>query len=71
MLKLYYKIFLLTKHCKFIKINRGIIVSRSLVHNGSYYFWYIDSKNKFKLLNIGCSYSKQEALFRYKVLMGR
>lgn len=71
MLKLYYKVYLfLFKKCRFIKVKRSIIISKSFV-NGGYYFWYIDSKNKLRLLNIGCSYTKEDALFRYKVLMGR
>ena len=70
MLKLYYRLFLILKGCRFIKSNRNIIVSKNIKHNNCY-FWYIDNKNKFRVVLIGSENSKQSALFRYKILMNR
>lgn len=70
MLGLYYRLFLLFKGCRFIRLNRNIIVSKNMKHN-NYYFWYVDNKNKFRVILMGSENSKQSALFRYKILMNR
>ena len=70
MLNLYYKLFFKVRGSRLVRIKRNIIVSKSLRH-GDYGFWYIDSKNKFRITFMGNEPTKQSALFRFKILMNR
>ena len=65
MLKNYYFILLALKGYSLLAIKGNFIVSKQ---NEYYVFWYFEKPFK-RLTNIGKCFTKNEALFRWQILM--